>query len=161
MRIYLASDHAGFELKSSLIPYLQGLGYETVDVGPYEYDPEDDYPDYVAKAAMHVSENPQNAMGIVIGGSGQGEAMVANKYKRVRAIVFNGQYQPTDGRMVPDEIKISRLHNDANVLSIGARFLNDREAKEAVERWLQTSFSGEERHKRRLEKIEAIESSVS
>ena len=158
MKVYLGSDHAGFELKSILIPYLQELGYETVDVGPYEYNPSDDYPDCISKVAFHISESPHEAMGIVIGGSGQGEAMVANKFKRVRAVVYNGQYEPKDGRIVPDEIKTSREHNDANILSLGARFLNHAEAKDAVKRWLETPFSNEERHKRRLEKIEAIES---
>jgi len=103
-----------------------------------------------------VSDSPEEAKGIIIGGSGQGEAIAANRFHGVRAVVFNGQYEPKDGREVPHEIEISRLHNDANILSLGARFLNDDEAKEAVRLWLTTPFSGDERHVRRLRKIEEI-----
>jgi len=93
-------------------------------------------------------------IGIVIGGSGQGEAIMANRFSRVRAVVFNGQYKPADGRKIPDEIKISREHNDANILSLGARFLDFDEALKAVLLWLNTPFSKEERHARRIAKIE-------
>ena len=134
--------------------FVKDLGYEVEDMGAHEYNPDDDYPDYVAKVAKQVSERPREALGIILGGSGQGEAIVANRFKHVRAVVFNGQYKPEDGREVPDEIVISREHNDANVLSLGARFLNLEEAEEATKKWLETSFSGDERHKRRIVKIE-------
>jgi ribose 5-phosphate isomerase B len=157
MKIYFASDHAGYELKRTLMPYVHSLGFETEDMGAFSFDPNDDYPDWIAKAARAVSDNPQTALGIVIGGSGQGEAIVANKFRHVRAVVFNGQYRPRDGRKVPDEILLSREHNDANILSLGARFLDDYEAKAAVKEWLETQYSVAGRHKRRLAKIEKLE----
>ena len=152
--ILIASDHAGFELKSELMPYLRGLGYEVKDFGANEFNPEDDYPDFVVPLAKEVSESSGAKQGIIIGGSGQGEAMCANRFPNVRAVVFNGQYKPEDGRHIPHEIPTSRDHNNANILSLGARFLNEAEAKEAVKLWLETPFSGETRHARRLEKIE-------
>lgn len=149
MKIYFASDHAGFEMKNSLIEYVKELGYETEDCGAYELNPEDDYPDFIKKAAQKVSENPENTRAIILGGSGQGEAMCANKFKRVRAVEY---YVPSRG--VVNIIEDSRSHNDSNVLSLGARFLSLDEAKEAVKLWLETPFSNEERHKRRISKID-------
>lgn len=164
MRILLASDHAGFEMKNDLCLFLKEKGYEVVDYGPHELDPEDDYPDFVAPLAEEISRidtdnEPINAdeetRGIIVGGSGQGEAIMANRFTGVRAVVFNGEYQPR-GRNNPDEIVLSRQHNNANILSLGARFLNIDEAKEAVEKWLTTPFSNEERHSRRIQKIEEL-----
>jgi ribose 5-phosphate isomerase B len=109
----------------------------------------------LSAGAKAVSGNPMSR-GIVIGGSGQGEAICANRFPRIRAVVFNGQYKPEDGREVPDEIVVSRQHNNANILSLGARFLNFEEAKDAVELWLRTPFSEDERHVRRLNKIDNI-----
>lgn len=160
MKIYFASDHAGFNLKEILVPYVKSLGFEVVDFGAHEYNENDDYPDFVAKAAGAVSDNPQKSLGIVIGGSGQGEAIVANKFRHIRAVVFNGQYAPEDGRSVPDEIELSREHNDANILSLGARFLSESDAKTAVREWLGSNGSLAERHKRRLKKIDEIERNV-
>ena len=154
-KIHVGSDHAGFELKESLKHFLESEGYEVVDYGAVEFDPDDDYPDFILPVAIAVSSDP-NARGIVIGGSGQGEAIVANRVPGVRAVVFNGQYEPDDGREVPNEIVIARQHNDANVLSLGARFLNYDEAREAVELWLETAFSEDERHIRRIEKIDKL-----
>jgi ribose 5-phosphate isomerase B len=154
MKIYFATDHAGFDLKEQLVPFVRELGYEVEDLGAYECNPEDDYPEIVSKAAAHVSLDPDGSKAIILGGSGQGEAMVANRFKRVRAVVFNGQYRAEDGRDIPHEILIAREHNDSNVLSLGARFLNEAEAKEAVRLWLSTPFSGEERHVRRLKKLD-------
>jgi ribose 5-phosphate isomerase B len=156
MKIFIAADHAGFELKKALVPFLRELGFEVEDLGAHIYNKDDDYPDFVAPLARRISEDPNNAKGIVIGGSGQGEAIAANRFRGVRAVVFNGQYAPPDGRSVPHEITISREHNDSNVLSLGARFLNESEAKDAVKTWLETPFSGKERHKRRLRKIEKL-----
>ncbi|MCI0542161.1 RpiB/LacA/LacB family sugar-phosphate isomerase, partial [bacterium] len=131
------------------------------DHGAFVLDPNDDYTDFIEPVANIVSQlgGDANVMrGIVIGGSGQGEAMLANRFPHVRAMVFNGQYEPAmDGggvRQIPDEIFLSRDHNDANILALGARFLNEEEAKEAIQKWLETPFSGDDRHKRRLEKIE-------
>lgn len=163
MKIIIGADHAGFELKQELVAYLESMGYDVEDKGAYEYDEDDDYPDFVAPVAAALSQSYRDGdhadpttktMGIIIGGSGQGEAIVANRFPHVRAVVFNGQYEPVSGRDVPDEITTSRQHNDANILSLGARFLSVDEARAAVETWLETDFSGDPRHVRRIEKIE-------
>jgi ribose 5-phosphate isomerase B len=154
-KIHIAADHAGFELKQELIKFLEQKQYEVVDHGAFEYDEDDDYPDFIFPAAKSVVlDGEQGAKGIVIGGSGQGEAIAANRINGVRAVVFNGQYEPADGREVPQEVITARQHNDANILSLGARFLSINEAKEAVETFLETDFSGDDRHIRRLQKIE-------
>lgn len=154
MTIYFGADHAGFAMKEALVPFVRELGYEAVDMGAKDLDATDDYPDFVVPVAKQVAVDPVNARGIVVGGSGQGEAIAANRVHGVRAVVFNGQYEPKDGRQVPHEIEVARQHNDSNVLSLGARFLNLDEAKEAVKLWLSTPYAGEERHARRLKKIE-------
>ena len=156
MKIIFATDHAGFLLKEELTSFVRSLGYEVEDLGTYSLDESDDYPDHIAPAARIVSEDSENNNAIILGGSGQGEAIIANRFPYVRAIVFNGQYDPKDGREVPEEIVISKEHNNSNILSLGARFLNREEAKEAVKTWLKTTFKGEERHLRRLKKIEDI-----
>lgn len=159
MIIYFASDHAGFTLKSILVPFVEGLGFDVRDVGALSLNESDDYPDYISRAAKEVSSAPDSVKAIIIGGSGQGEAILANKYPQVRAVVFNGQCFAPGTHDMPGEheIVLSRKHNDANVLSLGARFLNEAEAKEAVKLWLDTPFSGDERHVRRLAKIARIE----
>ncbi len=146
--IYLASDHAGFKLKEKLQTFLGELGFEAEDLGNLSHQEGDDYPDFIFPAAKKVSEDPENNKAIILGGSGQGEAMAANRLKGVRATVFYG------GPL--DMIKVSREHNDANVLSLGARFIFEDEAKEAVKMWLETPFSEGERHKRRIDKIDKI-----
>ncbi len=150
--VHIGSDHAGFYLKGALVDYLKKLNYEVIDHGAKKYDEFDDYPDFVAPVGRAVSLHPSGLKGIVIGGSGQGEAMVANQFPNVRAIVFYGNklFQGTN------IIKLSRQHNDANVLSLGARFLTTSEAKEAVKTWLSTPFSGEYKHIRRIKKMEKI-----
>ena len=144
MIIHIATDHAGLELKEKVKSYLSKLDYEVVDHGAYEYDALDDYPDFIFPCAEAVS-NDLNSKGIILGGSGQGEAMAANRIKGVRAAVFyNG----------PDEIiKLSRQHNDANILSLGARFMSDQEMYKIIELWLSTDFESG-RHKRRIEKLD-------
>lgn len=148
MKIYLGSDHAGYDLKEKLFQFLIDLGYEVTDEGPFSFDPEDDYPDHVSEVAREVADGGGEVMGIVIGGSGQGEAIVANRFKGVRAVVYYGGA----GTIV----RLSREHNDANVLSIGARFVGEEEAKQAVKMWLETEFSKEERHSRRIAKIDKL-----
>jgi len=143
-KIFLASDHAGFELKEALLPFLREHGYEPEDLGPFTNDPNDDYPDTVLPVGLRVIEQ-KGAMGIVIGGSGQGEAMAVNRLHGVRAAVFYGGDK--------EIVVLSRQHNDANVLSLGARFINQETAKEIVLLWLQTEFSKEERHTRRIQKL--------
>lgn len=143
--IYLASDHRGYNLKEKIKSWLAEWNYEYEDMGAFEYDQDDDYPDFISKAAEKVSADPDNSKGIILGGSGQGEAMVANRNPKVRAAVYYGG---------PEEIiKLSREHNDANILSLGASFVDEETAKIAIKLWLEISFSGEERHKRRLEKF--------
>lgn len=156
MKIHIGSDHAGFEMKQKLVAFLQDMNFSVIDHGAKKLVPDDDYPDYITPVAEAVSKD-SNSKGIVLGGSGQGEAIVANKFPGIRCVVFNGQYKPEDGRFVPEEIMISRQHNDSNILSLGARFLSDEEAQRAVRLWLNTGFSGDERHERRLQKINNIE----
>jgi len=146
--IYLGSDHAGFELKEEIQKYLVGLGYDVEDMGADSYDKDDDYPDFVIPAAQKVGEDPDNNRAIILGGSGQGEAIAANKVKGVKALLYYG------GPL--DIVKLSRQHNDANVLSLGARFMTADEAKEAVKVWLETEFEGG-RHAARVKKIEEFE----
>lgn len=146
MRIYIASDHAGFDLKKKLIDYIKSeLGISVIDEGPYNFNPDDDYPDFVNIVAKRILEE-DGSLGIVIGGSGQGEAIAVNRHRGIRSVVFYG------GDM--EILKLSREHNAANILSLGARFLKEDEAKEAVKLWIQTDFSGEERHMRRIEKVD-------
>ncbi len=133
-------------MKNALIKYVKEFSYEVEDCGAYEFNPEDDYPEFIKKAAQAVSGATDGSMAIVLGSSGQGEAMVANRFPNVRVAEYYG------GNL--EIIKLSREHNDANVLSLGARFLSMNEVKEAVKLWLETKFSGEERHKRRIEQIE-------
>ncbi len=143
-KIYIASDHAGFALKQSLVQFLRDQGHEVEDLGASVLDLADDYPDFIVPLAHKVAEEEGNA-GIIIGGSGQGEAMSANRVHGARAIVFYGGSD--------DIIKLSREHNDANILSLGARFLTEKEAQHAVTLWLTTDFSGDGRHVRRLAKF--------
>jgi ribose 5-phosphate isomerase B len=148
MRIALATDHAGFTHKEVLVSYLQESGHEVVDCGAYEHDAEDDYPAFMKVAAQKVARG-DCARGVILGGSGQGEAMVANRTPGVRAAVYYGG---------PLEIvTLSREHNDANILSLGARLLTHVEACEVVDLWLDTSFSGDERHVRRINAIDTDE----
>ena len=145
--IYLGADHAGFQLKEDIKRYLDELGMEVEDLGAHELDENDDYPDYVLPVAKKVA-SLGDARGIVFGGSGQGENMAANKIKGIRSAVYYG------GPL--DVVKLSRQHNNANILSLGARFIDTEQAKEAVKLWLETEFEGG-RHEKRLQKIAEIE----
>ncbi len=148
VKIYLASDHKGFDLKEQIKKWLASWDYNPEDLGAFRLDPQDDYPDFIASVASRVSNNA-NSKGIILGSSGQGEAILANKYDGVRAVVYYGGPLKI--------IKLSRLHNDSNVLSLGASFLSPDQAKEAIKLWLETEFNQEARHKRRLKKIAEIE----
>lgn len=147
MKIILATDHAGFELKEKIKIYLKQLGYSVSDEGAFEFQVDDDYPDFIRIAARIVASDP-DARGIVFGGSGVGEAIVANREHGVRAVVYSGGSE--------EVVRLSRQHNNANVLSFGARFVSEDRAKEIVSLWLQTDFSGEERHIRRIYKIDEV-----
>jgi ribose 5-phosphate isomerase B len=142
MRVYLGSDHAGFELKTHLVGELTRLGYDVVDVGPQTFDPEDDYPGYCIATATQVVADP-GSLGVVIGGSGNGEQIAANKVPGVRAALAWNE----------DTARLSRLHNDANVVSIGARQHSIEEATALVVLFLATQFSGAERHARRIAEV--------
>ncbi|MEC7919251.1 MAG: RpiB/LacA/LacB family sugar-phosphate isomerase [Candidatus Neomarinimicrobiota bacterium] len=145
IRIVLATDHAGFELKESVKKYLLDLNYDVKDFGAFEYESTDDYPDFINPAAKFISEN-NNTMGIIFGGSGQGEAMAANRFKGVRAAVFYGG---------PDQIiELSRLHNNANVLSFGSRFIEPEHAIDLIAKWLSIQFEGG-RHQQRIAKLDS------
>lgn len=157
MKIHLAADHAGFALKESIKSFLEDHGYQIVDHGAYAFDEADDYPEIIAKAARALAESPDDK-GIIFGGSGQGEAIMANRFKGVRAIVYygnTGAQIDSDGSEI-DIIASSRLHNDANILSLGARFLTEDHARECVLRWLETSFEQGERHMRRIKALDTI-----
>jgi len=144
VKIHLATDHAGLDLKNSLKDYLIKKKYLVEDHGAHEYDALDDYPDFIFPCAKAVARDLESR-GIILGGSGQGEAMAANRVKGVRAAVFyNG----------PDEIiKLSREHNNANILSLGARFMSASEIYRVIEIWLNEPFEGG-RHVRRIEKLD-------
>ncbi len=155
INLIVASDHAGFELKERIKAFLEKEGYSILDVGAHELVPEDDYPVYMTAAALKVAEDLEGkTKAIIFGGSGQGEAIVANRFPGVRAIVWYGQTARSD---LAEIIKLSREHNDANILSIGARFVNEDETKLAVKEWLETPFSEEDKHQRRIEQIDNIE----
>lgn len=146
MKIYLGADHAGFQLKEHIKAFLKKEGYEVIDEGALVFDKTDDYPDFIAKAARSVAAN-LGSFGIVFGKSGAGEAIVANKIPGIRAVLC----------FKPENARLAREHNDANVLSLGEGFTQPKEAEEIVKTFLETSFSNEERHKRRIEKIKQIE----
>lgn len=144
-RVFLASDHAGFKTKEFIKEKLIEEGYGAVDCGAYSYEPDDDYPDFVARAADALLQEP-GARAIILGGSGQGEAIEANRRNGVRAAVYYGG---------PVEIiTLSREHNDANTLALGARFLTKEAAWEAAKLWLETQFSEAPRHTRRIGKLD-------
>jgi|TARA_B100002003_G_C13733302_1_gene366256 ribose 5-phosphate isomerase B len=155
MVIYLGADHAGYNLKERLKPFLEEIGYEVKDMGAHELDKNDDYPDFVIPVAKAISENPQ-VKGIILGGGGQGEAIAANRFPNVRAMVYYGSTKLQEESKGNDAIRLGIEHNNSNILSLAARFLTEEEAKEAVRLWLETSFTEEERHKRRILKIDNI-----
>jgi len=145
MKIYIGTDHAGFELKEALVKFLRAEGHEVEDKGAHTFEALDDYPDFIRPVAEAVAVDTK-ARGIILGGSGQGEAMCANRIKGVRAAVYYGG--------TVDIAVLSREHNDANILSLGARFVEEEEAKEVVRVWLATPFGGEEKHARRIKKLD-------
>lgn len=155
MRIYIAADHAGFALKAALVPELSALGHDVEDCGAYAENPTDDYPDFILPCAKKVAGDP-GSFGIVIGASGQGEAMAANRVPGARCAVYYGEpsgvQTDADGATL-GMIASSRAHNDATILALGARFLTFAQAKDAVLLFLATPFSGAERHVRRIGKF--------
>lgn len=160
MRVYFAADHGGFELKNKLMPFVSSLGYQVEDCGAFSFDKDDDYPVFIQAAARKVAQDIQDELesrAVVIGGSGEGEAFAANKIRGIRAVVYYGEparkQTDADGKEI-DVVTSTRDHNDANVLSLGGRFITEDEAKAAVQKWLAAPFSGAERHKRRHRMLE-------
>ena len=151
LTIHVGADHAGYLLKEVIKDHLDEAGRHVVDHGATALNEKDDYPDFIHPAAEAVSGSEQ-ARGIIFGHSGQGEAIVANRYESVRAAVYYGP--PAEDASEEEIIKLSRQHNNANVLSIGAGFVDENQAINAVEEWLSTKFSKVTRHKRRIEKID-------
>lgn len=161
MKIALSTDHAGFEKLKQLKEFLSSAGHDCVNFGPTSYDSNDDYPDFIRPAAEAVA-NGECEVGIIFGGSGQGEAMTANRVKGVRCAVYYGTAKAAEavdvsGHSASDEyeiLRLSRQHNDANMLSLAGRFLNNEAIELAVSIWLNTKFASEERHTRRIAKID-------
>lgn len=147
MKIYLATDHAAYELKEYVKKHLSEGGYDAEDCGAFTFDPNDDYPDLIKIAAQKVAIDP-SSIGIVFGKSGAGEAIVANKIKGIRAILAVNE----------ENVKLAREHNNANVLSIGSILASNEQALGLIRLFINTPFSNEERHTRRIEKIQQLES---
>lgn len=161
MKIALSTDHAGFEVLNRLKTFLESNGHECISFGPESFNPDDDYPDFIRPAAEAVAAG-ECEVGIIFGGSGQGEAMAANRIKGVRCGVYYGPATAIaavngGGGVATDEYEILRLnreHNNANMLSLAARFLSQDEVEKAVTVWLGAQFSGDERHQRRINKLD-------
>lgn len=159
--IYIASDHTGFELKKELIEYIDSLGFKAVDKGPFLYDAEDDYPDFIRPCAEAVA-GEAGSFGVILGGSGQGEAICANRVQGVRAAVFYGGVLAKgavdmEGNMSTDPyeiVKLAREHNNANIISFGTRFMTKDEMKESIKIFTEIKFKGVERHARRINKLD-------
>ena len=146
MRLHIGSDHAGLELKNELLAHLVNNGHDVTDHGPYEYDALDDYPDFCIPAAQAVAKDA-TSLGIVIGGSGNGEQISANKVKGVRAVLAWNI----------ETAKLGKEHNNANVVSVGGRMHLIEECKAIIDAFIATPFSNDERHIRRIEKIAKFE----
>lgn len=163
MKIALSTDHAGYGRLPALRKFLESLGHECVSFGPRSADSTDDYPDFIVPAAEAVA-NGECERGIVMGGSGQGEAMAANRVKGIRCTVYYGPAKAkyaidSQGNKSGDPLEIlhlSREHNDANMLSFGVRFLSDHDMQNAAQLWLNLNFSSEERHVRRIRKLDEV-----
>jgi len=146
MKTYLAADHAGFEFKEKIKSFLLKKGFEIKDCGAFEFDKNDDYPDFISKVGKEVENNP-GSYGIVLGKSGAGECMVANKYKGTRAFLAINE----------KNVKLAREHNNANIISLGSEIVTLQEAKKLIKLFLETPFSEDQRHVRRINKIKELE----
>lgn len=147
MLLYIGSDHRGYNLKEKLKVFIANKGYSTVDKGNFRLEPADDYPDFAAAVAREVAADPENRRGILICGSGVGVSIAANKFSLIRAALASN----------PDQAYASRSDLNANILCLSADFIDEETAKKILSVWLQTPFSGEERHRRRIKKIEEME----
>ncbi len=149
MKILVAADHAGFELKNTIVNYLKDESFDVEDMGAAAYDKDDDYPEIMMPVAMRVLADAENTRAIVLGKSGNGEAIFMNRFPGIRAAVYHG------GNL--EIVRLSRQHNNSNVLSLAGGFVNEEEVKEAVKIWIATPFSGEERHIKRNNMLDNIE----
>lgn len=176
-KIYLGTDHAAFNLKNTIKDHLIEKGMKVEDFGAYEFDPNDDFPPIISKVARAVSEDPESRRGIVLGGSGQGEGIVANKFRGIRAVVFKGSIYPTGNLEIDEQLRNSELesgklaleHNNANIVSFGGRRFGEGEDDEhkrklanqlvldIIDVWLNNTFPGDERHVRRIKQITELE----
>jgi ribose 5-phosphate isomerase B len=155
MKIYIGTDHAGYDTKEKLKVYLSDMGHEVVDKGAFTFDKDDDYPDFIKPVAEGVAGEP-GSFGIIIGASGQGEAMCANRIPGARAALYYGPAGKNQTDMSGNNLDMlasTRMHNNANIISLGARFLDEDQLKEAIRIFLHTEFSGDERHIRRINKL--------
>lgn len=146
MRVHIGGDHAAYEMVNDLVAFVRAEGHEVTNHGPHRYDPEDDYPVFVLRAARAVAADP-GSLGVVLGGSGNGEQMAANKVTGIRAALCHDEQLAT----------LAREHNDAQVISIGARMTTTEQARSMVRTFLGTPFSGEPRHARRIAMVQAYE----
>lgn len=164
MKLALSTDHAGFTQLQKLNSYLQSQGHECHNYGPASFDPDDDYPDFIKPAAQAVA-NGECQMGIIMGGSGQGEAMAANRIKGVRCAVYYGPAVASgiidaQGHQNQDPyeiLRLSREHNDANMLSIASRFVSDTEIEKVASLWLSIVYPAVANHARRIQKLDQTE----
>jgi ribose 5-phosphate isomerase B len=168
MKIYFAADHAGIDLKAELIKFVgslstAGVPYDVEDCGAFEFDKADDYPDFVGRAGKKLAADAQagtESRAVVIGASGQGEAMAMNRFVGVRCALYYGEPSRKQIDMSGKELDMissSREHNNANALSFGARFLTSEEAQQILKKWLTVAFSGDTRHERRIQKLDALQ----
>jgi ribose 5-phosphate isomerase B len=163
LKIYFGADHGGYQLKEILKEYARELGHETTDLGNSVFDIDDNYPDFIMPVAQAVNKDSE-ALGVVVGGSGQGEAIAANKLKYVRAFTFYGPALPIEavdasGRKSDDRfenVRLSRLHNHSNIISFGGRFVAPEDAKTAFKIWLDTPYDTKDRYVRRIKQVEDI-----
>ena len=146
MRVHIGTDHAAFELKEYLVEHLRAEGFDVIDHGAHEFDPSDDYPDFIIPTAEAVLAD-EGSLGIVLGGSGNGEQLAANRVKGCRAILAYST----------EIAELGRQHNDANVVSLGGRFVTPEQGLDIVNTFLATPFSGDKRHQRRIDKMSAYE----
>lgn len=171
MKIYFAADHAGLDLKAKLIGYVSslstaGIPYEPQDCGAFEFDKGDDYPDFIGRAAKLLADDVANGIescAVLIGASGQGEAMAANRFPGVRCALYYGEPTKTQIDMSGKELDMLssvREHNGSNALSLGARFLSEEETKSALQRWLLGGKTTEDRHLRRIMKLDSLPGSA-
>ena len=149
MKILLAADHAGFDLKNKVKEFLMSEGFTVEDMGAHVFVQDDNYPEIILPVAMRIVNDPEDTKAIIFGKSGNGEAIICNRLPGVRAAVYHGKNL--------EIVRLSREHNNANVLSIGAGFVEFEEAREAVRLWISTSFSNDARHITRNNMLDAIQ----